>query len=584
MSVDTVNREKFMPFEILTLHDTTWQIDATVTKKVEAEEVANQMLSEPGVTGVRIVLDHVLIAKSIDQLEDEDIIFEKLKEAGQEKIFINDIDEAPDCSIAKDLLLTPSRKVINKLFRRYLDKNNITAIEALHNSKELKRVMDADALVPSAIAKVSKLQADPDLGNANERRDKLFEFVQAITEDAKKAEDKSLPKIDSTNFDQSVATIDGISQGDDFEHLLNTAITKQLIDIRDWWGKLVQSIELGEAAQDSRGLAAIDRFIADILMNNSVIQDLLGDQTDLGSAIIKMLDLSSGSLELGKIEDMQSGSIEETKAKLNRLLGSADLLESSQILTERVSQQIGGSAALSKTGEEGERERFDAILDRLVISDGVKGGGELARAILERQTRIINKGGLTGLKEAVTTLVSRLSSPARKIAFLLSLSESKKGIEQLREHIAAQIDHLFLEPTSLNSMVVTNLPPNQKMQQVTASFHQIERSDLEADKKQQIMTKLDDLLFTYIEESKIIEKIDNAQRPMHLRALMLVGMCQEEMLPKGRASEIPRKILAAHIKDPDFSNQLVAQVEDADEKDRVVNRFQAQLKRAQINV
>ena len=57
-----------MPFEILTLHDTTWQIDATVTKKAEAEEVANQMLSEPGVTGVRIVLDHVLIAKSIDCL------------------------------------------------------------------------------------------------------------------------------------------------------------------------------------------------------------------------------------------------------------------------------------------------------------------------------------------------------------------------------------------------------------------------------------------------------------------------------------------------------------------------------------
>ena len=542
------------------------------------------MLSEPGVTGVRIVLDNVLITKSIDQLEDEDIIFEKLKEAGQEKIFINDIDEAPDCSVAQDLLLTPSRKAINRLFRRYLDKNNITAIEALHNSKELKRVMDADALVPSAIAKVSKLQADPELGNVNERRDTLFEFVQAITEDARKAEEKPLPKIDSTNFDQSVATIDGMSQGDDFEHLLNAAITKQLIDIRDWWGKLVQSIELGEAAQDSRGLAAIDRFIADILMNNSVIQDLLGDQTDLGSAIIKMLDLSSGSLELGNIEDLQSGSIEETKAKLNQLLGSSALLESSQVLTERVSQQIGGSAALSKTGEEGELERFDAILDRLVIPDGVKGGGELAQAILERQTRIINKGGLTGLKEAVTTLVSRLSSPARKIAFLLSLGGSKKGIELLGEHIAAQIDHLFLEPTSLNSMVATNLPPNQKMQQVTASFHQIEKSDLEADKKQQIMTKLDDLLFTYIEESKIIEKIDNAQRPMHLRALMLVGMCQEEMLPKGRASEIPRNILATHIKDPDFNNQLVAQVENADEKDKVINRFQAQLKRAQISV
>ena len=65
---------------------------------------------------------------------------------------------------------------------------------------------------------------------------------------------------------------------------------------------------------------------------------------------------------------------------------------------------------------------------------------------------------------------------------------------------------------------------------------------------------------------------------------MLVGMCQEEMLPKGRASEIPRNIIAAHIKDPDFNNQLVAQVENADEKDKVINRFQAQLKRAQISV
>ena len=132
-----------MPFEILTLNDTTWQIGATVTKKAEAEEVATQMLSESGVTGVRIVLDHTLISKSIDQLEDEDIIFEKLKEVGQVKVFINDIDKAPDCSVAGDLLLIDSRKAINKLFRRYLDKNNITAMEALHNSKELKRVQDA---------------------------------------------------------------------------------------------------------------------------------------------------------------------------------------------------------------------------------------------------------------------------------------------------------------------------------------------------------------------------------------------------------------------------------------------------------
>ena len=571
-----------MPFEILTLNDTTWQIGATVTNKAEAEEIANQMLSESGVTGVRIVLDHTLISKSIDQLEDTDIIFEKLKEIGQEKVFINDIDKAPDCSAAEDLLLTDSRKAINKLFRRYLDKNNITAMEALHNSKELKRVQDADGLVPSAIAKVSKLQAGSELSNVNKRRDILFEFVGAITENARKAEEKNLPKIVGTGIDQAIVAIDELSKTDNFDYLLNIAITKALIDVRDWWGKLVQSIDCAESTTDQRGVAALDCFIADILSNNSVIQDLLGDQADLGSAIITMLDLSSGSLKLGDIEEMQNGSIEQTKAKLNLLLSQGTLKESQRVLTDRVGQQIAGAASLSKTGEEGERERFTAILDRLVVKNEIKGGVEIAQAIIERQTRIINKGGLNGLKEAVTTLINQLNSPARKIAFLLSLSKSQKGIEQLSEYIQEQIDLLFLKPESLNSCVAADLPPNQKMQQVTASFYQIEQSDLELDKKQQLLEKINELLLSYIEESKIMEKIDSTQRPMHLRALMLVGMCQAEMLPKGKASEIPRNILKERMQDPDFNNQLVSQIDDPAEKDKVINRFQAQLKRAKM--
>ena len=571
-----------MPFEILTLNDTTWQIGATVTNKAEAEEIANQMLSESGVTGVRIVLDHTLISKSIDQLEDTDIIFEKLKEIGQEKVFINDIDKAPDCSAAEDLLLTDSRKAINKLFRRYLDKNNITAMEALHNSKELKRVQDADGLVPSAIAKVSKLQAGSELSNVNKRRDILFEFVGAITENARKAEEKNLPKIVGTGIDQAIVAIDELSKTDNFDYLLNIAITKALIDVRDWWGKLVQSIDCAESTTDQRGVAALDCFIADILSNNSVIQDLLGDQADLGSAIITMLDLSSGSLKLGDIEEMQNGSIEQTKAKLNLLLSQGTLKESQRVLTDRVGQQIAGAASLSKTGEEGERERFTAILDRLVVKNEIKGGVEIAQAIIERQTRIINKGGLNGLKEAVTTLINQLNSPARKIAFLLSLSKSQKGIEQLSEYIQEQIDLLFLKPESLNSCVAADLPPNQKMQQVTASFYQIEQSDLELDKKQQLLEKINELLLSYIEESKIMEKIDSTQRPMHLRALMLVGMCQAEMLPKGKASEIPRNMLKERMQDPDFNNQLVSQIDDPAEKDKVINRFQAQLKRAKM--
>ena len=50
-----------MPFEILALHGETWQIEATVNKKSEIEEVAAQILGESGVSGVRVVQDLSLI-------------------------------------------------------------------------------------------------------------------------------------------------------------------------------------------------------------------------------------------------------------------------------------------------------------------------------------------------------------------------------------------------------------------------------------------------------------------------------------------------------------------------------------------
>ena len=117
-----------MPYEILALHGDTWQIDATVNKKSEIEEVAGQILGETGVGGVRVVHDSILIEKSINDLEEEDFVFEKIKDAVQEKIFVGEIDTAPNCEVADDLLKPDALTTLNRLFRKYLDKNNITSI------------------------------------------------------------------------------------------------------------------------------------------------------------------------------------------------------------------------------------------------------------------------------------------------------------------------------------------------------------------------------------------------------------------------------------------------------------------------
>ena len=571
-----------MPFEILALHGDTWQIDATVNNKSEIEEVAAQILGESGVSGVRVVHDSILIEKSINDLEEEDFVFEKIKDAVQEKIFVGEIDTAPNCEVADDLLKPDALTTLNRLFRKYLDKNNITAMEVIHNGKEIKRLNDADTLVPSAVGKVAKIQSENSDASSNERRDILFEFMQEITNKANQAEERGLPVIKKTSFTEAISELKKTASEGELQYLLNVIIAKELIDTRSYWGKLLQTIRWASDLDDSGVEAALDRFIADILANNSVIQDLLGDQLDLGSAVIEMLDLGSGSLETGELDELQEEGMEWTKAKLNQIMARPSFKISQLILLERAEQQIAGSGKLSKEGETGEQERFNAILDRVITKDEVLGGAQMAEALTERQTRLINKGGLTGLKEAINTLIPSLRSPARKIALLLSLAASKMAEDKLEQFIQEHIETLLIKPSSISGIVSPDLPPNRKMEQITSSFYQIEKSQLDQELKDKITARLDDILASYLEESKIIEKIDNPSRPMHLRAMMLVGMCQSEMLPRGKASNIARDVITKHLKKPDFNTELVAQVDEA-EKDNVIARFQSQLKRAGIS-
>ena len=162
------------------------------------------------------------------------------------------------------------------------------------------------------------------------------------------------------------------------------------------------------------------------------------------------------------------------------------------------------------------------------------------------------------------------------------LVDDGNELEVLEDFIKEHIETLLVKPSSINGIVSPDLPPNRKMEQITSSFYQIEKSQLDQELKDKITAKLDDILASYLEESKIIEKIDNPSRPMHLRAMMLVGMCQSEMLPKGKASNIARDVITEHLKKPNFNTELVAQVDEG-EKDKVIERFQSQLKRAGIS-
>ena len=88
------------------------------------------------------------------------------------------------------------------------------------------------------------------------------------------------------------------------------------------------------------------------------------------------------------------------------------------------------------------------------------------------------------------------------------------------------------------------------------------------------------MLASYVVDGKILDRLDDPNKPLHIRAFMLVSMCQPEMLPDGKASKLAREIIVKHLRRPNFETELVAQVPDEAKKEKILRDFHVQLHRS----
>lgn len=564
-------------FEILTMREDSWSIEATATSQQAAQAEAMKLLGKPGVQGVRVVKES---GKLISQLKPTDILFEKIKPKGEEKVFVQHIADAPVCETAEELFERPARLTINQLFRSYLDKNNITAAELMHSAKEMKRLLDEGTLIMSAATKVGTLQVKKVEGStANGRRDLMFRFVNEINAKARMAADKRLPRIRHAGFSEAVGQIFA-STGDDAAYLARVAMTVELVDTRSYLGKLGQALDWANTAETEEGFAALDYFISDMLWNAEVLKELLGHQRDMGSALVALICFANGE-PLGEELPEELGPEHPRYAAfhLNRLIGEGRLPESQAVLFDRVRRNLEGLNPLTRGDREEEREVFFGLLDKLIPDINVLGGASMAEAVTARQSTIINKGGQKGMKEAAASMLPTLADAGRKTGYLLALLESPLGQDVLRTDIDHHLDAILVNPPSVNHIVADKIPPNKKMQKLTSIYNRIKNSALPEDAKQKLAQRLDDLLASYIVDGKILDKINNPERPLHVRAFMLVSMVQPEMLPRGKASSLAREIIINHLKRPNFEAELVAEIPDPNEKAKTLRQFHEQLNR-----
>lgn len=567
-------------FEIHINRGGRWQIEGAESNEKDAIAVAKRRIGMAGVEGVRVITE---VTSRLGRVS-EHVVFEQMGRVADSGIItIAPIDSAPPrCEMSKDFYGGTARLTMSKLFRNYTSKMNLTVSEVLYNARELKRVMEKDNLLSSAVSKVASLQAGGAAADAKARRDELFAMLDEVVARANAAEKTQLPSIGAVGLKALEDAVAGrAADADERDYLIRVAISRELMGERSFLGKLENAVKWAEGVDPDWAVDALDDFIADALTDATVIQDVLGRRDNLLAAILAMLDLLDGQMTLANTAGSAAADAGATGERLNKLIAAARLPGAVAVIADRVQSMIASRNPLFREADPKEEEgAFRSLVERLVPADApVRAGGEILIAVIERAARMINKGGDAGRNEAVAYVAGRLLEPARKVRFLLAAYEAAPE-GPLKAHVIEMTKAWIADTKAATDFNPQSKNPALVMRAVTNLFYHVRDAEQPPEVTQPLTGHLENLLFEYVDKSQILKMVDDPNRPLRARARLLISMCLPEMLPPGKAVEAARVRVANYLRQPDFTTKVVEDLADPAEKEKALRELFELMKRA----
>ncbi len=531
-----------------------WVLDSCFESEADARAYGKRILSGGRIDGIRVVRDWA----RPDGRHVETEIHQEFRSASN-SITIAPLDETPPlCHGPAEMFGVDGRMVMNRLLKNYIERLVVTPTEILHNHTELKRLLDKDNLMPTAVGRVAALQAEKAGLDTRARRDELYGVINGVTERARAAAARNdLPTLDSAGFRPIYERLTAREEPENRDFLLRALLSRDLVQMRNWLAKLDF---LGELVRQDGGLtdhplALVDGVIADVLGAPSVMQELLGMQGSLVEALSNLLDLSRGRLDVSRRAE------EDRAVHLNELLAFHDLDDSRHVMIDLVRRQVRSNQPLYRPDPGQERDAYTRLLRRVTTPNGVVGGGGMAEALVLRYLRFLEGGGAAGRRRAMEEVCGLHSDPKDAVRFLMALAQSETG----RQH-ADDVDRLLTgltgDPRGFGRFVDRAQPIKINVEALTQLYTHARDSALAAPLKGRLTDRIDDLLVAYIHDCRLVERIDNPNDPLRLRANRLMQLCAPGTLQSRKALAVVRERVVSHLRQPQFEQKYIADLAD----------------------
>ena len=565
-----------------------WGADDRFTTEAEAVARARKLISVRTCEGVRVMRE----GRSNGAFTTTEIF--KEMQRSQKPLTIHQIEEAPTCQTTEDLLGDRSRMTINRLLRGYVEQVVVTPTEIMHNYRELRRLMDKDNLLTSAVSRVAQLQTAANGNGAEaapaakpgaasqaglavrERRDALFGMVNSVLAQAKKASEmQNPPDIRKLGFGRTLDQLHETLPANDVTYCSLALLSRDLVGRRDWLAKLDTLMVLIGREDDhaAEALGLLDGVVADVVGAPTVVRDLLGEPGSLSGALTCLIDLSRGAFTAGALVPADS-----PVRTLNRQIADRGLDATVAVMLDLVCRQFKSNQPLARAGDTGaEGAAFDELISHVVGRDGVYGGGAMAEALVWRQGRYIEAGGATGRRQAINDILGRFSDPKDRVRFLMTLSDSELG----RRQASDVVDHLtqLTEGPAAAGLFLQGAPIRNNLCDVTQLFRQVRESPLAPSERDHLASRVDETIADYIVRNRVIERLDNPEDHLRHRAIRLMQLCSPEVLCSPKTLAIARDRIVGLLRQPNFQEKFCEGL-PTDEAERKLREFYGLLMQA----
>ena len=555
-------------FEIRVQVDSRWQIHSVVPREKEALTRAETLLDSGHYEAVEVVRDRM----TSGGLSNEKVIFSQTStKRVEKKINVTPIDDAPVCETAEQVFEFEGRRTIGKLLREFLESMLLSPTELLHTHRALVKLNDADALLPSAIDRVARIQAHKTGAEVKERSTRLYKLFEQVLDRARRTD---IIDMKSMTFAELIKAVEKGVPVEGRRHAVMTALTKRLSSAMIWDGKLEILLDLiAEPELPPWSAALLDSLIAEMLDLPAVMRELLGKQPDLGGVLNVLIGLTRGSYAPQKWDPPNLHTLARTMAE-------KPMPACRTVLGEWVARELGSRRPLTRGNARDEETALRALLEQVLDGYSFVGGRETLNAFTRRFSRNPEQGmeakGTEETLQALLGVIDQLVNPVytlhAQIRCLLDVSKTEFGRDNANT-IALALGERMGRVNEIYDLTYYRLPVKKRMAEISDLQKLALECTMPGGLNRVLAERLDEIFCKFLVNEQIIEKLDMPEDSLNARANRLLQFCASGILTEGNAHRLAGEAVLRHLRQPNFIEKYTEGAPDAAAKEAMIRQL-----------